>query len=232
VLSEVIEQYPALSAAASAFSGRWAACAAMCRRDPVFLESARQPVKFVPEGAARASTCAPRCTARARRGSVKDNGVGIDPAITRASRHVRTRRRQEKSGHRHRLAIVKKAVERMGGTVGVISAAGAARNSGSNRVRRSPGPSLAGGQTTGAIPLRSDQPRRSADRDDDMSGAPTVLVVEDDEDDFFLTERALRRYTSGRILHVESGRAAIDYLAGTGRLPIAQHPCPKSCFST
>jgi CheY-like chemotaxis protein len=49
-----------------------------------------------------------------------------------------------------------------------------------------------------------------------MSGELTVLVVEDDEDDFFLTERALRRYTTGRIMHVESGRAAIDYLTGRG----------------
>ena len=49
-----------------------------------------------------------------------------------------------------------------------------------------------------------------------MSEGPVVLVVEDDEDDFFLTERVLRRYTTGRILHVENGRAAIDCLAGRG----------------
>jgi CheY-like chemotaxis protein len=47
-----------------------------------------------------------------------------------------------------------------------------------------------------------------------MSVAGTVLVVEDDEDDFFLTERVLRRHTRGPILRVESGRAAIDYLTG------------------
>src|SRR5687768_3193714 len=49
-----------------------------------------------------------------------------------------------------------------------------------------------------------------------MSVEQVVLVVEDDEDDFFLTERTLRRFTRGRIVHVESGRAAIDYLAGEG----------------
>ena len=49
-----------------------------------------------------------------------------------------------------------------------------------------------------------------------MKSGHVVLVVEDDEDDFFLTERVLRRFTKGRILHVESGRAAIDYLAGRG----------------
>ncbi len=41
-----------------------------------------------------------------------------------------------------------------------------------------------------------------------------MLVVEDDEDDFFLTERALRRFTHGRITHVENGRDAIAYLLG------------------
>lgn len=49
-----------------------------------------------------------------------------------------------------------------------------------------------------------------------MNSGLTVLVVEDDEDDFFLTERALRRHTTGRIMHVENGRAAIDYLARRG----------------
>ena len=47
-----------------------------------------------------------------------------------------------------------------------------------------------------------------------MSVGPVVLVVEDDEDDFFLTERTLRRFTKARIIHLESGRAAIDYFAG------------------
>jgi CheY-like chemotaxis protein len=49
-----------------------------------------------------------------------------------------------------------------------------------------------------------------------MSVETVVLVVEDDEDDFFLTERTLRRFARGRIVHVESGRAAIEYLAGEG----------------
>ena len=49
-----------------------------------------------------------------------------------------------------------------------------------------------------------------------MTSACTVLVVEDDDDDFFLTERALRRHTTGSIVRVDNGRAAIEYLAGTG----------------
>jgi CheY-like chemotaxis protein len=43
-----------------------------------------------------------------------------------------------------------------------------------------------------------------------------ILVVEDDDDDFFLTERALRKFCVGRIQHVDSGRATIDYLSGDG----------------
>jgi CheY-like chemotaxis protein len=49
-----------------------------------------------------------------------------------------------------------------------------------------------------------------------MSQGATVLVVEDDEDDFFFTRRVLQRQTPGRIIHVDNGRAAIDYLRGVG----------------
>ena len=60
-----------------------------------------------------------------------------------------------------------------------------------------------------------------------MSSTSTVLVVEDDEDDFFLTNRTLRRYTTGRIIHVENGRAAINYLAGHGEFADrATYPLP------
>jgi CheY-like chemotaxis protein len=49
-----------------------------------------------------------------------------------------------------------------------------------------------------------------------MNGGGPVLVVEDDDDDFFLTRRSLKKVTSAPIVHVSSGRAAIDYLAGRG----------------
>jgi CheY-like chemotaxis protein len=49
-----------------------------------------------------------------------------------------------------------------------------------------------------------------------MNGDTRVLVVEDDEDDFFLTQRELRKFGVSRVLHLDSGRAAIDYLAGQG----------------
>ena len=64
-----------------------------------------------------------------------------------------------------------------------------------------------------------------------MSAEPTVLVVEDDEDDFFLTERTLRRFTRGRIVHVENGRDAIAYLMGTDRFADrAEYPFPDVVF--
>lgn len=64
-----------------------------------------------------------------------------------------------------------------------------------------------------------------------MSSSEIVLVVEDDEDDFFLTERVLRRYTTGRILHLENGGAAIDYLSGSGPYENrTQHPMPDVVF--
>lgn len=64
-----------------------------------------------------------------------------------------------------------------------------------------------------------------------MTAEPPVLVVEDDEDDFFLTERVLRRYVRGRIVHLENGRAALDYLQGNGAFADrAQHPLPAVMF--
>lgn len=64
-----------------------------------------------------------------------------------------------------------------------------------------------------------------------MNPMPQVLVVEDDEDDFFLTQRALLKFTAGPVFHVESGRAAIDYLAGRGcYADRTQFPMPEVMF--
>ena len=49
-----------------------------------------------------------------------------------------------------------------------------------------------------------------------MKDSRRVLVVEDDEDDFFLTQRELRKFVGTPILHVENGQRAIEYLAGIG----------------
>lgn len=54
-----------------------------------------------------------------------------------------------------------------------------------------------------------------------------VLIVDDDEDDFFLTRRVLARFVAGPIVHVGSGRDAIHYL--NGQAPFSdriQYPNP------
>ena len=64
-----------------------------------------------------------------------------------------------------------------------------------------------------------------------MSVVRTVVVVDDDEDDFFLTQRVLRRHVNATIVHVESGRAAIDYLAGRGAyVDRVTYPLPEVMF--
>lgn len=51
----------------------------------------------------------------------------------------------------------------------------------------------------------------------DVERAMIILVAEDDEDDFFFTARAFRKAADAKLVHVENGRAAIDYLAGRGQ---------------
>ena len=51
-----------------------------------------------------------------------------------------------------------------------------------------------------------------------MDSKPTILLVEDNEEDAFLLQRALRRHKIDCTLHIaEDGEAAIDYLAGQGK---------------
>ncbi len=45
----------------------------------------------------------------------------------------------------------------------------------------------------------------------------TILIAEDDEDDFFFTARVLGKASDATLFHVESGGAAIEYLSGQGR---------------
>lgn len=64
-----------------------------------------------------------------------------------------------------------------------------------------------------------------------MRDSRRVLVVEDDEDDFFLTQRELRKFVVTSILHVEDGQQAIDYLAGMGTyVDRAAFPFPDLMF--
>jgi CheY-like chemotaxis protein len=45
----------------------------------------------------------------------------------------------------------------------------------------------------------------------------TILIAEDDEDDFFFTARAFRKLADAKLVQVENGRAAMEYLSGEGR---------------
>ena len=129
LISEVIEQYPALGSSAASISvDRPLGCVKghIPSLIQCFSNLLGNALKFVPEGRP------PRIEVRAtlaggrRRVYVKDNGNGIDPAD-----HVRIFRMFERAAGKKvpgtgiGLAIVKKAVERMGGTIGVQSAIGA-----------------------------------------------------------------------------------------------------------
>jgi CheY-like chemotaxis protein len=59
-----------------------------------------------------------------------------------------------------------------------------------------------------------------------------ILLVEDDENDVFLMERALTKASLSFPMHVaNNGREALDYLAGTGKYSDrSAHPLPKCMF--
>lgn len=129
LVAEVIEQYPALqSSSASIRIQRPLGC--VKGHVPSLIQCVSNllgnAVKFVPEGTP------PRVEVRAvlhdgrRRLSIHDNGPGIAPADqARIFRMFERAAGNKVPGTGIGLAIVKKAVERMGGTVGVNSALGA-----------------------------------------------------------------------------------------------------------
>ena len=128
LLAEVIEQYPALGSSADHIILHRPLGAVMGHVPSLiqcFSNLLGNAVKFVP--ANRSPLIEVRTTRQGRwqRISVKDNGPGIDP-----SQHDRIFGMFERAAEKNvpgtgiGLAIVKKAVERMGGTVGVISTRG------------------------------------------------------------------------------------------------------------
>ena len=60
-----------------------------------------------------------------------------------------------------------------------------------------------------------------------MSAPPNILLIEDNEDDLFLTHRILKKAGLTALFHVGDGHAAVDYLAGRGEFADrATHPLP------
>lgn len=128
LLAEVIEQYPALVSSAASIRIH---SPLGCVRGHVpsliqcFSNLLGNAVKFVPEGRTPSVEVRASLHGSRRRVVVKDNGAGIAPED-----HARIFRMFERAAGKKvpgtgiGLAIVKKAVERMGGKVGVISALG------------------------------------------------------------------------------------------------------------
>jgi signal transduction histidine kinase len=125
LLTDVIEQYPALGAAAERIRIRAPVGRVMGHIPSLiqcFSNLLGNAVKFVPTGKAPEVDVFSERRGRHLRVTVKDNGIGIDPA-----HHARIFRMFERAAKKNfpgtgiGLAIVKKAVERMGGTVGVNS---------------------------------------------------------------------------------------------------------------
>ncbi|MBC8134379.1 MAG: response regulator [Fibrella sp.] len=52
---------------------------------------------------------------------------------------------------------------------------------------------------------------------DPVSAAPQILMVEDDPNDAFLIQRALRRAGLPAAVHVSNGEEAVDYLSARGK---------------
>jgi signal transduction histidine kinase len=128
LLTEVIEQYPTLvSSAGSIRVHRPLGCVRghVPSLIQCFSNLLGNAVKFVPDDRAPAIEVRAVLQNRRRRVCVTDNGVGIDPADhTRIFGMFERAAGKKVPGTGIGLAIVKKAVERMGGSVGVISTLG------------------------------------------------------------------------------------------------------------
>lgn len=128
LVAEVIEQYPGLGSLANHIHVRMPLGHAMGHVPSLlqcFSNLLGNAMKFIPEGRVPEVEIFASRTPFGLRVSVKDNGIGID-----AAHHERIFQMFERAAARQipgtgiGLAIVKKAVKRMGGSVGVISAPG------------------------------------------------------------------------------------------------------------
>jgi signal transduction histidine kinase len=128
LIAEIVEQYPALvSSAGSIRIHRPLGCVKghLPSLIQCFSNLLGNAVKFVPEGRSPHVDVRSTVEGGRRRVWVKDNGAGIDPADqVRIFRMFERAAGKKVPGTGIGLAIVKKAAERMGGTVGVNSALG------------------------------------------------------------------------------------------------------------
>jgi signal transduction histidine kinase len=128
LMAEVIEQYPALGASAERIKIHRPIGHAMGHVPSLiqcFSNLLGNAVKFVPEGRIPEIDVFSEVKGPSLRVTVKDNGIGVDPSHhDRIFRMFERAAKNEFSGTGIGLAIVKKAAERMGGTVGVVSTPG------------------------------------------------------------------------------------------------------------
>jgi signal transduction histidine kinase len=128
LFTEVIEQYPALGSSAERIAIRSPLGRVMGHVPSLiqcFSNLLGNAVKFVPEGRLPEIEVRAIRDGKWRRVTVQDNGIGIDRADHARIFQMFERAAGKKiAGTGIGLAIVKKAVERMGGSVGVISAPG------------------------------------------------------------------------------------------------------------
>lgn len=128
IFAEVIEQYPALGASADRITIRRPLGRVMGHSPSLiqcFSNLLGNAVKFVPETRIPEIEVLSETSGRFLRVYVKDNGVGIDPKHhARIFRMFERAAKKQFAGTGIGLAIVKKAAERMGGAVGVVSTPG------------------------------------------------------------------------------------------------------------
>ncbi len=137
---------------------------------------------------------------------VEDKGIGISRAMLPRVFEMFSRGSKDYEGTGIGLALVRKVVQRMGGKVGVESEEGKGSRfwielkSGETR------PTFA--ETTS---------RQGAAFGAAAAGQGTVLYVEDEESDAMFMERAFAdKGMPGKLRVAVTGRAAIDYLSGSG----------------
>jgi PAS domain S-box-containing protein len=145
---------------------------------------------------------------------VEDQGIGISKEMLPRVFDMFSRASKDYEGTGIGLALVRKVVQRMGGKVGVVSEEG--------KGSRFWFELKDGEEKQSAIRLAG--PARA----EGTAGEATVLYVEDEESDAVFMGRAFgQKGLGGNLQVVSDGRAAIEYLSGSGKYGDRQkHPAP------